>query len=253
MSGHITPQGRLEGKVALVVGAAGGIGQAISLRFAAEGATVVATGTSGREKTLPAMAPDGTIIPMHCDIAEPSEVEDTIKAIEARFGRLDVVVNNAGIGLPRKRLHEIDMEEWDRLMTVNLKGMFVVMKAALPRMIAGGGGSYINMASTGAMRATALAAAYCASKGGVLQLTRAAALEYVRDNIRVNAICPGTVRTPLLDRHPEEFVAQMAARIPMQRLAEPDEVASLALFLASDEARHITGQGYVIDGGRFAG
>lgn len=197
--------------------------------------------------------PGGTIIPMHCDITQANDVEATLKAVEERFGRLDVAVNNAGIGLPRKRLHEIELDEWERLMTVNLTGMFLVMKAALPRMIASGGGSCINIAFTAAFRATALAAPYCASKGGVLQLTRAAALEYVGDNIRVNAICPGTARTPLLDRHPPEVVAQLTARIPMRRLAEPEEVASLALFLASDEARYITGQGHLIDGGRLAG
>ncbi|WP_016744865.1 SDR family NAD(P)-dependent oxidoreductase [Rhizorhabdus wittichii] len=243
----------MDNKIALVVGAAGGIGKAIALRFAREGATVIATGTSGREKDLAALAPTGSLTPLHCDIAEADGPEQAVATVDARFGRLDLVVNNAGIGLPRKRLHEIDLDEWQRLMDVNLRGTFLMMKAALPRMIRSGGGSYINIGSTGAYRASALAAPYCASKGGILQLTRAAALEYVEDKVRVNAICPGTVRTPLLDRHPPEFLDQLAARIPMGRLAEPDDIASLAVFLGSDEASYITGQGYVIDGGRFAG
>lgn len=245
--------GRLDNKIALVVGAAGGIGKAIALRFAREGATVIATGTSGREKDLAALAPTGSLTPLHCDIAEADGPEQAVATVDARFGRLDLVVNNAGIGLPRKRLHEIDLDEWQRLMDVNLRGTFLMMKAALPRMIRSDGGSYINIGSTGAYRASALAAPYCASKGGILQLTRAAALEYVEDKVRVNAICPGTVRTPLLDRHPLEFLDQLAARIPMGRLAEPDDIANLAVFLGSDEASYITGQGYVIDGGRFAG
>ncbi|MCK9541463.1 MAG: SDR family oxidoreductase [Novosphingobium sp.] len=245
--------GRLQDRIALVVGAAGGIGEAISLRFAAEGATVIATGTRGKEQALAALAPSGQIVPLHCDVTETDGPERAVAEVEARFGRLDILIYNAGIGLPRKRLHDVAPDEWERLTAVNLTGLFLTMKAALPRMIATGGGSCIAVASTAAYRATALAAPYCASKGGVLQLVRAAALEYVEDNIRVNAICPGTVRTPLLDRHPPEFVEQLAARIPMGRLAEPDDIAGLATFLASDEAAYITGQGYVIDGGRFAG
>jgi NAD(P)-dependent dehydrogenase (short-subunit alcohol dehydrogenase family) len=120
-------------------------------------------------------------------------------------------------------------------------------------MIASGGGSVILVASTSSYRATATSGAYAASKGGVLQLARAAALEYASDGIRVNALCPGTTETPLVLRHPPEFLAALKARIPLGRLASPVEIANLALFLASDEASYVSGQGYVIDGGRFAG
>lgn len=245
--------GRLAGKTALVVGATGGIGKAIALRFASEDALVVATGTSGRENDLVSLASGANLHPLHCNIAEEDGASVALAEVRQRFGRLDIVVNNAGIGLPRKRLHEIELAEWQILMDINLRGAFLLMKAALPLMIESGGGSFLNIASTAAYRATALAAPYCASKGGVLQLTRAAALEYIGDNIRVNAICPGTVRTPLLDRHPPDFIAQLAARVPSGRLAEPEDISNLALFLASDESSYITGQGYVIDGGRFAG
>jgi len=236
----------LTGKTALVVGAAGGIGAAIAQRFAREGAKVVATSSSGRGSS------DGDQAEwLACNLSDPDSVTRLGESLSRRS--LDIVVNNAGVGIARARLHEIELDEWDRLMAVNLRGAFLLMKACIPLLLANGGGSFINIASIAAHRATARAGAYCASKGGVLQLTKAAALEYIGDGIRVNAICPGTVRTPLLDRHPPEFVAELSARIPAGRLAEPDEIASLAVFLASDQSAYITGQDYIIDGGRSAG
>ncbi|HSV84655.1 MAG TPA: SDR family oxidoreductase [Ramlibacter sp.] len=244
---------RLKDKVVLVVGASSGIGRAIALRFAEEGAIVTATGTSGRQDDLAGRHSGRPIFPMHCDIADQGSVQRVVDDVMRRHGSLDVVVNSAGIGIARKRLHEVEPEEWDRLMAVNLRGSFLLLRAALPAMMASGGGSVILVASVSSYRATAMAGPYAASKGGVLQLARAAALEYAADGIRVNALCPGTTETPLVQRHPPEFLAPLKARIPLGRLASPDEIANLALFLASDEASYVTGQGYVIDGGRFAG
>jgi len=244
---------RLKDKVVLVVGASGGIGGAIALRFAEEGATVIATGSSGREDELAGRSPERPILPMHCDIADEGSVQRVVDEVMRRHGSLDVVVNSAGIGIARKRLHEVEPAEWDRIMAVNLRGSYLLLRAALPAMIKSGGGSVILVASTSSYRATALSGPYAASKGGVLQLARAAALEYAADGIRVNALCPGTTETALVQRHPPEFQAPLKARIPLGRFASPDEIANLALFLASDESSYVTGQGYVIDGGRFAG
>lgn len=244
---------RLANKVAIVTGGGAGIGRALTLRFAQEGAWVIATGTGGNEQKVAEEAPGGRVIPMRCNIAVPEDVERLIALCQERFGRLDILCNNAGIGLPRKRVHEVTLEEWDRVMNVNARGTFSMLRAGIPLMLASGGGSIINIGSVGSFRATAGASPYVASKAALLLLTRAAALEYVNEGIRVNTICPGTIATPMLDKHPQEFIDSLAARVPMGRLGEPEEVAALAAFLASDESGFITGQAYIIDGGRCAG
>jgi NAD(P)-dependent dehydrogenase (short-subunit alcohol dehydrogenase family) len=189
-----------------------------------------------------------------CDVADPAAVAALVDHCRAVHGRLDIVVNNAAIAPPQfPRLHEASIEQWDEVINVNQRGAFLVLKYSLPVMIASGGGAIVNMASIGSFRATRNASAYLTSKGGLLMMTRAAALEYVNDNIRINAVCPGLTRTAMLDGVAEEHVKWLASRSPNGRMIEPDEVANLTLFLCSDEASAITGASYLIDCGRSAG
>ena len=244
--------GRLEGKIALVTGASTGIGRAVALRFAREGARVIAVARGEALATLRAEA-NGAIDPQRCDVADPAQVAALAAYCRNEYGRLDVLCNNAGVGgRSNVRIHELDLEDWDRVLGTNLRGAFLVLKHLIPLMLAAGGGSIVNMASIGSFRATPGSAAYITSKGGLLLLTRTAALEYVKDNIRVNAVCPGVTRTEILDKVPEEFQQMLTSRVPMGRMGTPEEVAALTLFLASDEASYITGAAYIIDGGRGA-
>lgn len=244
--------GRLEGKIALVTGASTGIGRAVALRFAREGATVLAVARGEGVESLAAES-GGRIQPLRADVADPASVAAMADECRRRFGRLDVLCNNAGTGgRSRVRIHELDVEDWDRVIDTNLRGAFLVLKYTLPLMLESGGGSVVNMASIGSFRATPGSAAYITSKGGMLLLTRTAALEYVQDNIRVNAVCPGVTKTEILAQLPAEVTAMLVERVPMGRMGTPEEVASLTLFLASDEASYITGAAYIIDGGRGA-
>lgn len=244
--------GRIEGKVALVTGASTGIGRAVALRFAQEGARVLAVARGEAVEKLAAES-GGAIQPLRCDVSDPAQVERMADECRKRFGRLDVLCNNAGFGSPvQSRIHELDIAEWDRVMATNLRGAFLVLKYTIPLMLASGGGSIVNMASIGSFRATPGSSAYITSKGGMLLLTRTAALEYVNDNIRVNAVCPGVTKTEILQNAPAELQEMLVARVPMGRMGTPEEVASLTLFLASDEASYTTGAAYIIDGGRGA-
>ncbi len=186
-------------------------------------------------------------------MSDEGQVTSLIDHCRTRHGRLDVLVNNAGIGnRVQARVHETDPAEWDRVMNVNVRGAFLVLKHALRLMLDGGGGSVINMASIGSHRGTPFSSPYITSKGAILMLTRTAALEYAKDGIRINAVCPGVIRTPLIERQSEELKAYLASQVPQGRIGEPEEVAALCVFLASDEAPHITGADYLIDGGRGA-
>ena len=245
---------RLQNKITIVTGAGSGIGRAIALRFAAEGATVVAV--ARRQETLDNLADEaeGDVVPFACDVSIPEQVEGLLTACRERFGRLDVLANNAGTGGDSLTpLHEISLESWDTVMNTNVRGMFLVLKHAIPLMLASGGGSVVNMASVGSFRASAGSGAYITSKGAVLMMTRVAALDYVHQNIRVNAVCPGIIKTAILDGVPESLLDELSGSVPQGRLGTPEEVASVALFLASDEASHVTGASYVVDGGRMAG
>lgn len=244
---------RLEGKVALVTGASSGIGLAVTRRFAAEGARVLAVARRAEVESV-ATAGGGEVTAFRADVSRSEDVEAMVEACRQRFGRLDILCSNAGTGGPGGvRIHELGLDEWDRVMATNLRGTFLTLRAAIPLMLASGGGSIVNMASVGSFRASPGSSAYITSKGGLLMLTRTAALEYVRDNIRVNAVCPGMTETAILDSLSPEQRVEMVKRSPLGRMNTPQEVAALTLFLASDESSGITGAAYIIDGGRSAG
>jgi NAD(P)-dependent dehydrogenase (short-subunit alcohol dehydrogenase family) len=242
--------------VALVTGAGSGIGRESALLFAAEGARLVAVDADlGRaEATAEAIADGGgEAIAVRADVAKARDVEAAVEAARRRFGALHVLFNNAGIfpdgdGVPE----ETDEEVFDRVIAVNLKGVFLGCKYGIPALRASGGGSIVNTASFVALMGAATAQiAYTASKGGVLALTREVAVAHARQGIRANALCPGPVNTPLL----AQLLAEPAARarrlvhVPMGRLAEAGEVARAALFLASDESSYVNGSTFVVDGG----
>jgi NAD(P)-dependent dehydrogenase (short-subunit alcohol dehydrogenase family) len=240
----------LEGKSVLITGAGSGIGRAMAERFAEEGASVMLADISGREHEVAASIGESATA-VHCDVADPDSVASLYDACRARFGRLDVLCNNAGLTGPAGRTHEYRLEDWDQVMGVNVRGAFLVLRGALAMMLDNGGGAVVNTASISSFVYSPGSAVYPPSKGAMLMLTRQAAMEYIRDGIRVNAICPGITKTPILDAAPvgPEVLAEA---VPMGRLGTPEEIASLALFLASDEAGFITGQAFIADGGHTA-
>ena len=245
--------GRFNDKVAIVTGAASGIGKACMHRLAHEGAMVVGVDRDADKLASAIAAPPGAMTPWTCDVADPDAIEGMVADVVARFGAIHVLVNNAGIGNPsRVRLHEQPIEDWDKVIAVNVRGMFLMQRAVIPHMLQQGSGSIINMASIGSYRATPLSSPYITSKGAVLMMTRAAAVDYAKDNIRVNAVCPGTTNTDILAGSSQDVIDTLVARSPQGSLVEPAEVAALVAFLASDEAPHITGGSYLIDGGRSA-
>jgi NAD(P)-dependent dehydrogenase (short-subunit alcohol dehydrogenase family) len=248
--------GRLAGKVALVTGGGSGIGRESSLLFAREGARVLVADRDARagEATAAAIAQaGGEARAVGCDVARGADVEAAVAAAERHFGALHVLFNNAGI-FPAQDGSPVDTPEdvFDLVMNVNLKGVFLGCKYGIPALLRAGGGSIVNTASfVAVMGAATSQIAYTASKGGVLAMTREIAVEYARQDIRANSLCPGPVNTPLL----AEFLAAPAARarrfvhIPMGRLAEATEIANAALFLASDESSYVTGSTFLVDGG----
>jgi NAD(P)-dependent dehydrogenase (short-subunit alcohol dehydrogenase family) len=258
--------GRLAGRCAVITGAGSGIGRAASLRFAREGATVVAADVDGAAVATLAkeIAEDGgTAVGLRVDVTDGDSV--TAMAAEAvrRFGRLDVLYANAGID-GSGRVHDTSESDWLRVMDVNLTGVWRSMRAVLPEMIRAGSGSIITQASTAAVVGVPGIAAYSAAKGGIVALTRQAAIDYGGMGIRVNAICPGTVVTPLVMRTldarglvaggpvSEDVLARSARRYPLRRLGTVEEIAAAALFLASDEAAWVTGAVLPVDGGYSA-
>jgi NAD(P)-dependent dehydrogenase (short-subunit alcohol dehydrogenase family) len=250
--------GKLEDKVAIVTGAASGIGRATALLFAAEGARVVAADweeEKGQRVAHEILERGGDAIFVQADVSSPDDVKRIVdKAVEA-YGHLDIIFNNAGVEGDQAQTADCTLENWDRVIGINLKGVFLGMKYAIPEMLKNGGGAIINNASVAGIVGFQGIPAYCASKGGVIQLTKTAALEYAKQGIRVNAICPGVILTPMVER----FVGgdgdrqkAFEALEPVGRFGRPEEVAQLALFLASEDSSFCTGAPFVVDGGFVA-
>jgi NAD(P)-dependent dehydrogenase (short-subunit alcohol dehydrogenase family) len=245
--------GRLDGKIAIVTGAGIGQGRSTALRLAREGARVVAADVSGAEKGTAAEAPD-SIIPFHADVTLSSDVEALVAAATGRFGRLDVMCNVVGVaGLAQALIPDVDETEYHKLMDINLKSVYLGMKYAIPAIVASGGGSVVNWSSIGAFVSPPTTGIYGASKAAILALTRAAAREWGKEQVRVNAICPGfiypTGMTLMGEREYPDLVKQSASKSALDRPGHPDEVAAAAAFLASDDASYMTGSYLVVDGG----
>jgi NAD(P)-dependent dehydrogenase (short-subunit alcohol dehydrogenase family) len=247
--------GRLAGKVALVTGAASGIGRAIANRFAAEGAAVSVLDRDGEGLEETAAGIDADVARHTGDVTDTATVRSVVGSIIAVHGRLDVLSHSAGIDQPVRGALETDDELWGRVMSVNAGGTFVVDREAIRAMLVGGGGSVVNTVSDLSYVAVGGLAAYCASKGAALQLTRVLAAEYA-PSVRVNALCPTMVDTPMARRSlssrpdPDAYLKEIEAEIPMGRIAQVEDVTGAAVFLASDESRYVTGIALPIDGGR---
>ena len=247
---------RLENKVVLITGAGSGIGRESALRCAAEGARIVAVDVnadSAGETVAQVEEGGGTGLTVEADMSKAGDAERMVQAAEEAYGRLDVLFNNAGIShIDDDGAVETDEDVWDLTMQVNLKGVFLGCKFGIPALRRGGGGSIINTASFVALLGAATPQiAYTASKGGVLSMTRELAVIHAREKIRVNALCPGPLRTELLMKYlnTEEKRQRRLVHIPMGRFGEAEEIAQTVLFLASEESSYITGSSFVVDGG----
>ena len=245
---------RLSGKRSIVTGAGSGIGRAIALRFAAEGARVVISDVDGEAATRVAAEAGGETLVRKTDVTSTSEVETLVQTSVEEWGGLDVMINNAGIGVAGTTTVTTE-EDYERVMDVCLRGTFLGMKHAIPAIRDSEGGSVINMSSVAALVGIADRAVYSAAKGAILAITRAAAIDHVEEGVRVNCIAPGTVDTPWIGRitagydDPEEARRNMQARQPHGRLVTPEEIAAMAAYLASDESASVIGACMVVDGG----
>lgn len=249
---------RLENKVALVTGASSGIGRAIALLFAQEGAKLACLDLQDRSRLDVETPPTvqaireagGRAMYVQTDVCKAIDVDNAVRAVLAEYGRIDVLVNNAGIFV-RNAITEVSEEEWDRVLSVNLKGYFLMCRRVIPEMLRQGGGKIVNIGSIHGIRGTGTAATYCASKGGVENLTKQLAVEYAKKGIYVNSIAPGVIKTAMSKpfRENAEIMAEYVARTLLPRLGEPLDVAYAALFLACHESDFVTGHTLVVDGG----
>ena len=248
--------GRFEGKVAMVTGGGSGMGEAASLAFAREGAKVVVLDMnceSGSDTVAQIERADGQALYRQADVSNESEVESAVRAVVDAYGALDCAFNNAGFVGSDAKIVEYLESEWDRLIDVNLKGVWLCMKHQIKQMLAQGSGAIVNNSSALGLVGGG-SGAYAASKHAVVGLTKTAALEYARDGIRINAVCPGPTATPPLLRlldDPERH-RRSAERIPMGRLGQPSEIAEAVLWLCSDAASFVTGSAFSVDGGHVA-
>jgi len=252
--------GKLDNKVAIVTGSASGIGLATVQLLAEEGAAVIIVDLDaqrGKQAEQKIKAAGGKAIFVQCDVSRAEDCRRAVEIAIEKFGRLDILVNNAGI-IRRADVLGTTEEEWDRVMEVNVKSVFLMSKYAIPEMVKQGGGSIVNIASAWGLKGGPRAVSYCASKGAVVNLTRAMAIDHGPDNIRVNCICPGDTDTPMLREEarqlglPEDRFMEEAAMRPLRRYGQPIEIAQAVLFLVSDAASYITGAAVVVDGGGMA-
>jgi NAD(P)-dependent dehydrogenase (short-subunit alcohol dehydrogenase family) len=250
----------LEGKVAMVTGAASGIGRGISIRLAEMGAFVAVLDideTKGRETAAEIEAHEGQAVSLKCDVRSAADCRRAIETIIEKSGKIDILCNCAGIAI-RKDIVELTEDEWDLALDVTLKGIYLLSREVVPHMIRNGGGSIVNIGSGWSLKGGPRAASYCAAKGGTVNLTRAMAIDHGKNNIRVNCVCPGDVETPMLlsecaqlgeDVH--AFMREAANR-PLARVGTPDDIANMVLFLVSPMSSWITGAALVVDGGGLA-
>lgn len=252
---------RLAGKTALITGGGTGIGRACALLFAREGARVAVAGRSAeplRAVVAEIERAGGQALAATCDVTQAQQVERAVRATVERFGALNVLVNNAGV-LALGSVEQTPESEWARVLGVNLTGTFLVSRAALPELRKAGGGSIVNISSLYGLIGLKNRAAYAASKGGVTQLTRSMALDHAHEGIRVNCVCPAIVETEMIQQvfanqpDPAALRRQRIEQIPLGRMGRPEDVAQLALFLASDESSWMTGVALPLDGGLSAG
>lgn len=241
---------RLKDKVCIITGANSGFGEEMTKLFAKEGGKIIAADMN--PEIMEKYKNSGLeITPVICDVTKEEDVKNMVNIAKEKYGRLDVLCNNAGINNKKPyRVHEYPVEEWDMLYNVLVKGAFLVMKESLKLMLESGGGSVVNTGSIGGFRATVGSTAYCSAKGAIKMMTTNAAAEYVKDNIRINSVCPGIFNTAILNGLQPDVLEMLAAQVPMGYIGEPIDMAYLALFLASDESKYITGQSILIDGGR---
>jgi 3-oxoacyl-[acyl-carrier protein] reductase len=246
---------KLANKVALITGAGSGMGKSAALIFAEEGARVAAVDINEaqvKETAAEITKKGGNAIALRADVSKSGDVKRMVDDTVAKFGGLNIVYNNAGIEGESNFISNMTEEQFDRVIAINLRGVFLGMKYALPHLIKAGGGSIINQASIAGLIAVRGGAGYAAAKAGVIALTRVGALEYGRYNIRVNAICPGAIETPMAQRirqgQPPNPKAIQRISV-LGRMAEPEEIAKVALFLASDDSSFATGAPFIIDGG----
>ena len=253
--------GDLRGKRALITGGASGIGRATALLFAREGGavSVVDLDTVGGEAVAQMILDEGgQAMFVHCDVTRPEDCQRAVQGTVDKWGSLDILFNNAGI-IRRATVLDTTEAEWDRVMAVNVKSIFLLSKYAIPFMVQAGGGVIINTGSGWGLVGGRNAVSYCASKGAVVNLTRAMALDHGDPNIRVNCICPGDTDTPMLRNEArqlgatdEAFLAEAAQR-PLRRIGRPEDIAQAALYLATDASSFVTGTTLVVDGGGLAG
>ena len=248
----------MTGKAVLITGGSSGIGRAAALAFAAEGCRVAIAArreAEGEETADLIRAAGGEAVFLRTDVSLAADVERMVNACVAQFGRLDFAFNNAGIeGTSYVPTADYDEAVWDRVMAVNLKGVWLCMKAQIPRMLEAGGGSIVNMSSTAGLKGGRIGSAYYASKHGVIGLTRAAAMEYADKGIRINAVCPAVIATEMAVRaffHDKALAARTIAKHPIGRIGTPGEVAAAVVWLCSEGASFITGHALPVDGGQL--